>query len=246
MKGDQPANRCQASGHTQCQTMRLLMLPAVLMALTGAAAATHAGGQPQLQEQRNSDGSWLRLTQREESATDLRTIRIELRGSDQSPFTPVLERQQSLATFPHGRGHLEDIDGDGLLEVVETESCGAGPNCTKTIFKVNPRQKKAWRFLHGGFFSIRRIDNFVVTAGRSSCCSWVHQVYRIPTSDREITAQDLAYAITESGPIENNSTTARCRITRPEGERWVNTDVPHQSLRQLCHFYGDDVMINPG
>ena len=152
---------------------------------------------------------------------------------------------EQLATFPQGRGRLADIDGDGLLEVVETEYCGAGPNCTKTIFKVNPLQRKAWRFLHGGFFSVRRIDNFVVTAGRSSCCSWVHQVYRIPTSEREITAQDLAYDITVSGPIEKDSTTARCRITRPEGEGWVSTDVPHQSLRQLCHFYGDDVVINP-
>ena len=84
-----------------------------------------------------------------------------------------------------------------------------------------------------------------MTAGRSSCCSWVHQVYRIPTSEREITAQDLAYDITVSGPIEKDSTTARCRITRPEGEGWVSTDVPHQSLRQLCLFYGDDVVINP-
>ena len=172
--------------------MRLLLMPAVLMALTGAATAGHAGGRPLLQEQRNSDGSWLRLTQLENPATKQRTIKVELRDSDASPYAPVLERHQSLATFPQGRGHLADIDGDGLLEVVETEYCGAGPNCTKTIFKVNPLQRNAWRFLHSGFFSIRRIDNFVVTAGRSSCCSWVHQVYRIPTSEREITAQDLA------------------------------------------------------
>ncbi|EAU73134.1 hypothetical protein [Synechococcus sp. RS9916] len=225
--------------------MRLLLMPAALMALTGAATAGHAGGRPLLQEQRNSDGSWLRLTQLENPATEQRTIRVELRDSDASPYAPVLERHQSLATFPQGRGRLADIDGDGLMEIVETKYCGAGPNCTKTIFKVNPLQRKAWRFLHGGFFSIRRIDNFVVTAGRSSCCSWVHQVYRIPTSEREITAQDLAYDITVSGPIEKDSTTARCWITRPEGEEWVSTDVPHQSLRQLCHFYGDDVVINP-
>ena len=225
--------------------MRLLLMPAVLMALTSAATDVLAGGRPLLQEQRNSDGSWLRLTQLENPATQQRTIRVELRASDASPYAPVLERHQSLATFPQGRGRLADIDGDGLLEVVETEYCGAGPNCTKTIFKVNPLQRKAWRFLHGGFFSIRRIDDFVVTAGRSSCCSWVHQVYRIPTSEREITAQDLAYDITVSGPIEKDSNTARCRITRPEGEGWVSTDVPHQSLHQLCHFYGDDVVINP-
>ena len=84
-----------------------------------------------------------------------------------------------------------------------------------------------------------------MTAGRSSCCSCVYQVYRIPNSEREITAQDPAYDITVSGPIEKHSTTARCRITRPEEKRWVSTDVPHQSLRQLCHFYGDDVVINP-
>ena len=132
--------------------MRLLLLKAVLMALSGAANAAHAGEQPQQQEQRKLDGSWLRLTQLDNLATERRTIRVELRGSDQSPYALVLERHQLLATFPQRRGRLADIAGDGLLKVVETEYCGAGPNCTKTIFKVNPLQKKAWRFLHGGFF----------------------------------------------------------------------------------------------
>ena len=132
--------------------MRLFLMPAVLMALTGAATAGHAVGRPLLQEQRNSDGSWLRLTQLENPATEQRTIKVELRDSDASPYAPVLERHQSLATFPQGRGHLADIDGDSLLEVVETENCGAGPNCTKTIFKVNPLQRRPGAFCTVDFF----------------------------------------------------------------------------------------------
>ena len=58
--------------------MRLLLLKAVLMALSGAANAAHAGEQPQQQEQRKLDGSWLRLTQLDNLATERRTIRVEL------------------------------------------------------------------------------------------------------------------------------------------------------------------------
>ena len=224
--------------------MRLFLLGIVVLQLAGA-SAVEAASQPEVQEQRNSDGSWLRLTQTEQPAQGRRLLQVDLRTSANAPYAPVLQRSQVLAEFPRGRGRLEDIDGDGLWEFVETDFCGAGPNCVQTIFKVNPQRKTAWRFLHGGFFTVRRIGAFVVTAGRSSCCSWVHQAYRVPAGERTITDQDLAYSISVSGPLDKTSTTARCVISRPAGSGWVLTDLKHKQLRQLCALYGDDVVINP-
>ena len=118
--------------------------------------------------------------------------------------------------------------------------CGNGtlrrrPELHQNDFQSEPAAEKGLALSARWIFSIRRIDNFVVTAGRSSCCSWA-SVYRIPTSEREITAQDLAYDITVSGPIEKDSTTARCRSHAPRervGEHRCTAPIPAPALSFL-------------
>lgn len=217
----------------------------VLAATSPLAAAAQPNGAQRVQEQRNGDGSWLRLTETESEAEGQRSLQVDLRPASDQPYAPVLQRRQALADFPNGRWYLHDFDGDGVSEVVEVEYCGAGPNCVQTLFKVNPARKTAWRFLHGGFFTVSRVDDFVVTAGRSSCCSWSHLVYRFPSDERTLTEKDLAYSINVSGPLESDSTTARCVISKPTGKRWVLTKPTNERLLQLCAQYGDDVVINP-
>lgn len=234
---------CKAGGTSR--GFGLAIATTLATSLLLSAGIAQADDRTKVQEQRNGDGSWLRLTQTEHQASGTRTIRVDLRGSSAEPYGTVLERTQPLSEFPNGWGYLEDKDGDGLQEITEIQYCGAGPNCTKNIFKVNPERRKAWLFLHGGFFVIRRIGEFVVTEGRSGCCSWEHQVFRIPPTERTITEQDQAYTISVNGPLEKDSTTARCFITRSVGSRWVITDLINQPLRQLCRRYGDDVEINP-
>ena len=201
-------------------------------------------------QQQNSDGSELRITQTQCDQQNQRTFLIELRTDPTSPYTTVLQRNQSLSEFPRGFGHLKDIDADGILEYDEVESCGAGPNCSHSIFRIDPKQARAWLLFQGGFFDFRKISDFYVTSGRSSCCSWEHQVYAKPDGESSIVEADLRYLISvSSGHTLRAGTTDQyittCRISRPKGESWAPVDPESKELLQLCEIYGKDYILNP-
>ena len=207
-------------------------------------ATVVAGSQDGQAIHRNVDGSQLRISQQPCDAAGHRIIRVELRSIPSSAFKTVLQRSQSCSAYPRGSGHLQDVDADGLMEYVELAYCGAGPNCWRQIFKIDPQQGRADLFFEGGFSRFRTIAGFYVSSGRSSCCSWEHAIYRLPLRSRTITAQDLAYRISVEAPAMEGEA-ATCLITRPEGEAWVPIDLNVEPLRKLCHHYGEKVVTDP-
>ena len=230
---------CQASGSGRLP-VPILLLTALLL-LSGSALAAEAAG---AEEKRNPDGSRLRLTEQIDPTGDRRVFRIEVSPAASAPYTTLLQRSQVLSEHPSGGGRLEDMDGDGQLEFVERVFCGAGPNCWYRIHKLMPQQHKAYLFFEGGFSLFRPIAGYLVTSGRSSCCSWTHQIYRAPAKPRGITEQDLLYSVYLKGPIDG-SATPTCRISRPVNEEWEQANLPNPELSTLCEGYGNDVVINP-
>ena len=234
---------CQACGSEE-RLVPFLLLMALLLVQGSALASDQPTDQLTVEQKRNADGSWLRLTQRVDPERDRRHIRVEHSRSATAPFFTLLQRSQSLSDYPQGGGHLEEMDGDGQLDYVERLYCGAGPNCQARIFKLNPAQQTAYQLFEGWFFLFRSVDGHFVTSSRSSCCSWTHQIYRAPAKPRGITEQDLLYDVYLKGPIDG-SATPTCRISRPLGEGWEQAKLANPELLALCEGYGNDVVINP-
>ena len=216
----------------------------ILLALLFSQGSALASGDDLQQVERNGDGSWLRLTQRRDETMDSRSMQLELGTGPTAFHRTVLQRRQSISGHPRGGSRLEDMDGDGLLEYVEREFCGAGTNCSYRIFKVSPSQGTAYSYFQGSFFRFRAIGDFIVTSGRSSCCSWEHQVFRQPDEGAGISDLDLLYLIEVKGPVDG-AATAECLITRPVGDAWVPAATSSQQLLELCEVYGDDVVVTP-
>ena len=230
---------CQASGSGRLPVPILLLT--ALMLLPGSVLAAEQVG---VEEKRNPNGARLRLTEQIDPTGDRRVFRIDVSPSASAPYTTLLERSQVLSEHPSGRGRLDDMDGDGQLEFVERMFCGAGPNCWYRIHKLNLQQHKAYPFFEGGFSLFRSIAGYLVTSGRSSCCSWTHQIYRAPAKLRGITEQDLLYNVYLKGPIDG-SASGTCRISRPWGEGWEQANLANPELLALCEGYGKNVVINP-
>ena len=230
---------CQASGSGRLP-VPILLLTALLLLPGSVLAAEQVG----VEEKRNPDGARLRLTEQIDPTGDRRVFRIDVSPSASAPYTTLLERSQVLSEHPSGRGRLDDMDGDGQLEFVERMFCGAGPNCWYRIHKLNLQQHKAYPFFEGGFSLFRPIAGYLVTSGRSSCCSWTHQIYRAPETPRGITEQDLLYNVDLKGPIDG-SASPTCRISRPWGGGWEQANLANPELLALCEGYGKNVVINP-
>ena len=221
------------------------MISSWLLAMLWLSPATGvAGSQSEQAIHRNVDGSQLRISQHPCDAVGNRVMRVELRLLPSSPFKTVLQRNQSCSAYPRGSGSLQDIDADGFMEYVELADCGAGPNCWRQIFKIDPQLGRADLFFEGGYARFQAIAGFYVSSGRASCCSWEHAIYRLPLRSRTITAQDLAYMISVEAPAMEGEA-ATCLISRPEGEAWVPIDLNIEPLRELCHLYGENVVTNP-
>ena len=221
------------------------MITSWLLAMLWLSSATGvAGSQSEQAIHRNVDGSQLRISQDPCDAVGHRIMRVELRLLPSSPFKTVLLRNQSCSAYPRGSGSLQDIDADGFMEYVELANCGAGPNCWRQIFKIDPQLGRADLFFEGGYARFRAIEGFYVSSGRASCCSWEHAIYNPPIRFCPLGPQDLAYRISVKAPVVEGDA-ATCLIARPEGEVWVPIDLNIEPLRKLCHHYGENVVVNP-
>ena len=183
----------------------------------------------------------LRITKRQCDHRGIQTIQVESRPNRSATYTSVINRTQILSNAPRGSGSLEDIDGDGMLEFIETEHCGAGPNCFRRVFKIDPHTNRTFLFFEGGFSSFERISDFYVSTSRSNAATWVHQIYAIPGKGQPIDQQNVLYSITVSK--QSVDAPANCRAQQPKGSGWATIELKQKSLMALCEVLGDNVVL---
>ncbi len=224
--------------------MRSLLIGVFLVLCAFASASSSAECQIKTDQRRNADGSQVRIRKKQCDDDQFKILWVEIKPQSSAAFTTVLKRTQLLDQIPADGGSLQDIDGDGIYEYVEVMSCGAGPNCRHQIFKIDSQLPKAYLLFDGAYFKFRTISGFYVATGRSSCCSWDHQVYRKPKMNRMISEQDLLYTITVSMDSVD-SPVAQCLITKRVGSYWLPTELNDKNLLQLCEVYGDRYGVNP-
>lgn len=204
--------------------------------------SVHAIEPPNVLNQYNSDGSIVRLTTTVDANAQQRRFVVDLRSTDHDKAITVLKHVQSLSDAPNGDAALADIDRDGIAELVERRFCGAGPNCSYTIFKIDPETTTATKFFEGGYANIETIGPYLVTTNRSSCCSWIHQIIQPPASMRAINAEDTIATITVTAP-RNQGDPALCEIRTAQSNQWSTLIDQTPALRNLCETFGQRFAI---
>jgi hypothetical protein len=196
-------------------------------------------------QQRNTDGSAIRIRQKQCEDSDVRAIRVQLKPAGSTQYTTVLRHTQSVEDAGTGGGRLRDIDGDGVFEYEEIGACGTGPNCEGWIFKIKKDQRSMYLFFHDGYADFRRMSNYYVTSVRASCCSWEHHVYIEPQAERSIGERDFLYSITADSTGENRANGTPCYVSKRIRGKWVSSAIPDKRLLELCEIYGTSYIINP-
>jgi hypothetical protein len=152
-----------------------------------------------------------------------------------------------LSEIPNGTAKLIDLDKDGQHEVEIGGSCGAGPNCEGTVFRMNAKGSAMTPFYRGGYFTLTMIDGYVVETGRASCCSWESHGFKVRPGADHVTDEDLEYLVdVDSEGGENGvPVTATCSFRRREGKAWTYVAPPSRAWLPLCEQYGKKYTLRP-
>jgi hypothetical protein len=196
-------------------------------------------------QQRNADGSAIRMIQKQCEDDDRRTILVQLKPQGSTRYVTALRHTQSVAEAATGGGRLRDVDGDGVFEYEEIGMCGAGPNCEGWIFKIRKDRGGLYRFFHEGYTEFRRVSSYYVSSGRASCCSWEHHLYKAPSSEHTISDRDFLHSITVGGGDANEAYSTPCFVSSRVRGKWVSSAIPDKRLLALCEVYGPDYIVNP-
>jgi hypothetical protein len=144
-----------------------------------------------------------------------------------------------------GGGQLLDIEGDGIFEYERRGSCGAGPNCQGTVFKLSKDRKGFYLFFDGGYSDFRYVSGLYIQGGRTSCCEWGYHAYKAPGAERAISESDSAYSINVGGATEREDSRTPCHISMKSGDQWIPTTPTDPHLLALCTLYGPEYVVNP-
>lgn len=216
-----------------------------LAVAAGLLLATAARAEPGCQATRSSavdrDGAQWTLEVALCRAAGERRIRADLRPAPGAPERVVLRAKQRLEEAPDGTAELIDLDGDGRHEVELRGSCGTGPNCEGTIFRLNADGSAMAPYFRGGYATLSMIDGYLVEGGRASCCAWEFHGYRVEPTAAEVTEADMVLRIdvTAEGGEDGAPLAVECSFHRRQGAKWSDVEPPSAAWLPLCEQYGE-------
>lgn len=185
---------------------------------------------------RNKDGGIVSLLTDKKTHQD--SFALEVRSKDSliksSAFTFVQNEDETA--------RLRDIDQDGYIDLEVSGACPSSPNCDRLIYRYDPTSKDFYLFYSGAYASLENFDGYLIENNRGGCCSWGHDIYKIPQDRRVLGGRDTVdfEIIVESGdpPI--------CRFVQFTGNEKlteVTIDPPSPRWLRYCNAYGDKFLV---
>lgn len=214
---------------------------AMILGLLASGAAMAKSTCEETQSQvKNRDGRSLHLVVALCRAAGERRFTVNLAPAAGHPFHTVLHTTQRLAEAPDGTAAFVDLDGDGANEVEIRGSCGTGPNCEGTIYRLAADSLTMVPYFRSGYASLTMIDDYLVESSRASCCAWESHGFKVDPAAKEITEKDLVLRIDVSteGGEDGKPLAVECSFHRREGESWTDVDPPSNAWLPLCEQYG--------
>ncbi|WP_058835414.1 hypothetical protein [Luteimonas abyssi] len=213
-----------------------------------AADINPAMGCGQMEEIANRDGSRLRLHVTCGPSGEIRT-RVTRAAPGDDAFHLVLDDPQaesdSAGTLVR-RVAFTDVDEDGFHDVEVIGTCGAGPNCLATIYRLEPSSGRFYTFFSGGYADLWIMDGHVVEAGRASCCAWEYHAWPIQPGPPLRVSDRMAFRAVVSVDGEHDGVDCRFLQRMPDGEEALMLP-PDDAWLKICEHYGDAYRLaDPG
>lgn len=191
----------------------------------------------------NQDGSSLHVKEKYCPDQDIRTAKIYYQAGKNQAKVPVLRLKRQISEAPFGDPHFVDLDKDGIYEVAQKGTCGAGPNCDGDIYKLAADRLSMFHYFSGGYAELTPVGGFLVEEGRASCCSWEYHVYPTIAKKYPINAANRLYEISINGAPSSDGDKPECTFGGKVRGRWQVINPPNKKLLKFCENYGPDYTL---
>ncbi|MBP6798761.1 MAG: hypothetical protein KA124_11750 [Luteimonas sp.] len=219
----------------------LLAAPCILACCLSMSAVAQDAGD--VQEAVNRDGSRLRLQtswtpQAGEDEAQLAFVATLVRAGTDTVIPLLSPGAPDQGDEPTRSVRLVDVDGDGFHDLETTGDCGAGPNCSHTVFRFDSADDALYLFFDSGYFDAWVMDGHLVESGRASCCAWEFHAWPLEPGPRLTVSGTMAFMATVSIADDDAQASVSCRFSRPDADDEYRTILPpKEEWLALCEHY---------
>jgi hypothetical protein len=192
----------------------------------------------------NRDGSAVKVVVRDHLKKDHREIIVFFRAALMGPTVLIGRFEQPLSSAPLVGAQIIDWDKDGEHEIGILSFCGAGPNCERTIYRVDKNKNALRLFFRAAGSDVELIEGYLVESSRDTCCSWISSAHKFVRS-RQWVNPEASFSVRVEAPDKDRDTsTCTFYIDVPQGRRTINP--PSKAFLKVCDVYGEGyVVIQP-
>lgn len=199
--------------------------------------------EPSVNEVSNADGSIVKLLVFD-CGQDALLINVLLKKKIKGNWEKVLEKSIERINSPAFGASIKDVDGDGFNDVEIIDNCG-NVNCSSQIYRLDPQVLTYYHY-YSGLSDFEFIDSYLVSGGRSNCCSWGYTAYKIPSDKTVIDESKIDFIIEVSYPekAEIKGRGAKCKFLKRKNGDYHNVPPPSKNFLKFCEHYGKKYFID--
>jgi hypothetical protein len=195
----------------------------------------------EVQSATNRDGSAVRIRTLLDESKSIRQVWIYFRKAGANRMQLISSHRSSTQlSSAAGLSMIDDWDKDGTHEITIIDECGAGPNCSSTLARIDPIEGRLITIFEGGGSHIKYQRGHLVEYSRNNCCSWTADVYPV-TKDRHHVGHTpvfSAYTGLRMQDLDEMPKSATNKVPARHEHQIVLRGL--DSGIQICYFYKED------
>ena len=217
----------------------IMCFAAAVLALMGPMAQAHATGvpAPEVQTASNVDGSSLRLITNVAKNNSVQITDVLLSTSTGKPVVKIGQVVQLIGENKRALILLTDWAKEGNHAIETVDECGAGPNCTGIIYRVDAKQQKIVEFFKTSGADISLIGGYLIEKSRDSCCAWVADAYKLNMNRTQVAASPAFSVEISYNEDRKNSKPVTCTFYKETTRGRVTIDPPAKAFLKICDHY---------
>ena len=224
----------------------ILSFAAALLALICLMALAHATGvpAPKVQTARNVDGSSLRLITKVAKNNSVQITDVLFSTGTAKPMVKIGQVVQLMGENKRGLIFLTDWAKEGKHVIETVDECGAGPNCSGMMYRVDAKKQKIVEFFKTSGADVSLIGGYLIEKSRDSCCAWVAHAYKLNMNRTQVAVSPAFSVEIAYDEDKSKAKPVTCTFFQQTTKGPLIIEPPAKSFLKICHHYREPYSVS--